>query len=147
AYNVNFPHYSDGKMEAHFLSNEADFNRLVEMFKEDAEVDMIIGDEAYALKETGKTVSRERLEQYKTLFDKTKVNHGIRRNQYTDPQEIILVSTYYSSETDGNGQYQMSSKGFIYSPTEPAETDGSSKYKKIKENWYLYYFEGTGKLE
>lgn len=147
AYQVNFPHYSDSKMEENFLKNEADFNQLVEMFNADSDVDMIIGGAAYAFEKTDRTVSKERLEQYKALLNKTKVNYGIRRNQYTDPQKIILVSTSSSSEPDEYYQSHTTSKGFIYSPTEPSDADGRSKYKKIKENWYLYYYEGTSKPE
>lgn len=147
AYNVNFPHYSDSKMETHFLNNEAEFNRLAEMFAEDSEVEMIIGDKVHAFEKTGEPISEERLEQYKTLLDKTKANYGIRRIRDGKAEKIILVSTAYSSEQDENNQYHTSGKGFVHSPAESLETDSRIKFKKIKENWYLYYSEGITKLE
>ena len=147
AYNVHFPHYSDSKMEAHFLDNEADFSRLVEMFDEDSEVDMIIDGKVYASEKTVEAMSEERFEQYKTLLDKTEVGHGIKRIRDGKAQEIIFISTSYSSEPDEYNRYHTSSKGFSYSPAKPLENDGHVKFKKIKENWYLYYIEGISKLE
>lgn len=153
AYNVNFPHYSDSKMETHFLSNEADFNRLVEMFAEDSDVDMIINNEVYAFEKTGEAMSKERLQEYQTLFDKTKVNYGIRRIGAGDVRQILLISTQNSDSPNEYYQSRTTAKGFVYSPKEPSPIVESlagvqdRAHKKIKGNWYLYYTEGFSKPE
>jgi|GEM_PF-2644682 len=150
AYSVYFPHSSDRKMEGRFLNNEADFNRMVEMFGEDAEIDMIIDGKVYA---SGNAITEERLAEYKTLLDKTKVAHGIRRIRNAQEWKIILLSTSASDVPDEYYQSHTTAKGYVYSRIEPTplvdSLDNANKtsYKKIKENWYLYYTEGTSKPE
>lgn len=147
---ILFPHKSDNKMEQHFLSNEEDFNTLVKMFGEDSKIDIITGSKISPF-EASKTISDERLREYKRLLDKTKISYGIRRIR--DKQKIVFITTSDSSEPDEYSEQHTTSKGYVYSPTEPSpvveslENINKTSYKKLKENWYLYYAEGNSKPE
>ena len=148
----SFPHKSDRKMEQHFLDNEKDFNTLAKMFGEDSKIDVIAGGKISPF-EAGETISNERVEEYKRLLGKIKGNNWISRSGNSNTRKIIFISTSESSEPDEYNERHTTSKGYVYSLAEPSpiveslENVDKTSYKKIKENWYLYYAEGNSKPE
>lgn len=140
-------HPSDQELEATFLKNEADFELLVRMAKEDSSVVRIAPDFTWLktnaawprpLSELGFT--SERWQEYRRLFSRLDLPAGILNYQ---PDSIMFLASTRGLLTGG------SSKGYVYSLKDPAPIveslehvsfkDSRIAYKRVKGHWYLFY--------
>ncbi len=149
---VPFP--SDAELIKNFQDNESDFQRLNQMAKEDSDFVRIANDfnwtkesTAYPRPKSQKDLSEERWNEYRGLFLKLKLKNGI----INSPPKMIWFSSASQGLVTGG-----SSKGYMYLIEEPSplvdsldepnfdkpELEGKDfkiLYKKLKDNWYLYY--------
>lgn len=146
------PHPSDNDLIEIFQKNEADFEKLIQMAKEDSEFVRIAPD--FTWHKDNASVPRdvlnlpsERFDEYRKLFRKLELKAGIINSQ---PKDVWFVSSAKGLVTGG------SSKGFMFLTEEPfplvesldepdwnrPELKGRKSkilYRKLKDNWYLYY--------
>ncbi|HKU77566.1 MAG TPA: hypothetical protein VJR02_26865 [Pyrinomonadaceae bacterium] len=136
------PHPTDSRLEQTLKSNQSDFDQLIRMLSED--VDIIRLDEKFVFLKEGSThnVPDQRLEVYRKLFVKLKLERGFQRDK--DNALRFIASS--------GGVFSTSEKSYIYSPTplnplvdsldqvvESDRGDHSPVYKKLYGGWYLYY--------
>lgn len=150
---------SDSAMEEKFHSQEADFKRLVTMIREDARIESVEEKGAYRLTGSGKEpsqktpgpeITQERLDEYSRLLRQTGVKNIFR----TDNKVVFIVwsdgDSFYERNIDP-GTFQ--SKDYVYTEELPAPLinalddpgklpkgkNGNAGYKKITDNWFLYF--------
>jgi len=145
-------HLSDAEMEGVFRQHEEDFGRLVGMSRMDAKVIRIaptftwLDDNArWPRPESELGFSRERWDEYRRLFDELGLKEGLAKDVEGDA--VYLIAYSQGLGTGGSG------KGYVYSPKElsplydsldnipPASSGGKHVYKKLKESWYLFYYD------
>jgi hypothetical protein len=153
-FNTNTPFPSDAELIKNFQNNEADFERLNQMAKEDSDFVRIADNfnwtkdsAAYPRPKSEKDLSEERWNEYRSLFKKLNLKMGISNSQ---PKEVWLLASTKGMVTGG------SEKGYMYLMEEPSpiidsldnpnfnlpELQGRKAkilYRKLKNNWYLYY--------
>jgi hypothetical protein len=156
---------SDAEMERNFLKNEVAFNRLVEMIGvEDSSVSFVSKQKKKS-SWVDEKIADERWMEYQQLFEQTGARFGIHRFDNFDGQKPI---TFFISSRDLSGQWNKNQydefftgdKGYAYSKDELKPQVDSLDYisdaqikknqflfKKIKENWYIYYTLGVSKPE
>ena len=154
-FNLDKPHPSDDELIRNFQKNEADFNKLVTMSNEDSKVIRIAPDFtrlennwAWPRPESELGFSKQRWDEYRTLFNKLGLQSGISRER--DSESTIIFLTASSKGMTFRG----SSKGYAYSEQElspvfdslnqnPVDPQKRQKhgvaYRKIKDHWYLSY--------
>ena len=136
-------HPTDQKLLAEFQSHKAQFEQLLAMFQADKKLERV----AYSFTRPDNPVeigiTRERIQQYRDLFDNLKLTAGI---EGLEPKDMVMFhrSTYGLSVSG-------SSKGFAYFLKPPQllvdsldgyrSKDGRSftAFRHIEGNWYLYY--------
>ena len=137
-------HASDATMEKHFTQIEPQLNQLVTMANEDRNLVRIAPDWT-ALKDNGQWprpeselgFSMERWNEYKTIFKNIGSSSGI--NHYSNA--VYITMTAKGIVNRGSG------KGYVYTLETPAPLVGSTDsfteegkvYKKIVDNWYIFY--------
>ena len=126
-------HKSDSDLTAHFQAHKAEFNRLIEMLKEDrdiVEIELIFY-EKYNL-------SKERVGEYKNLISKLDVPTAITvyRNQDKEISSVSFPLSITRNE-EGEGRYWSIEKLFIWTNKKPDEKRGNKTYLELEENWYL----------
>jgi hypothetical protein len=138
---------SDEDMIILFNENKADFVRLVNLSRKDAHIMRIAPTfiwKNYSKSNSKEMISyepdsdfpKEKWEMYRRLFEKLKLEKGLIR--YEDPEKILF--------------FPKGQKGYIFSKVElnpqkdsldnidPTQIKaGSGVYKKLEENWYLFY--------
>ncbi len=145
------PHPTDSSLIANFEANEADFNRLVQMCEEDANMVRIAPEFLWRTDHAGWPrpesewgITRERWDEYRKLFKKVDLDNGLVNYQ---PDLIHMFASNKGLLTGG------SSKGYAYSIKTPAliadvldnyefqppHKDIEVVYRRIKGNWYLYF--------
>jgi hypothetical protein len=141
------PHPSDKYLKKMFVSHEADFNKLVEMSNADLHVVRIAPDftwldnnAGWPRPESELGFSRQRWDEYRSLFSKLGLKSGILNYQ---PDLILFLASTKGLVTGG------SSKGYAYCSKEPEvifeslDNPSFSKsrivYRRLKGNWYLFY--------
>ncbi len=154
-FSQNTPHPSDLDLIKNFEKYEAEFNELIKMSNEDSKVIRIAHDFtrlennwAWPRPESELGFSRQRWDQYRSLFEKLGLDSGLSRE--TDSDGAVVYLTAFSKGMVNRG----SSKGYAYSEKElsplfnsldqnPIEPQKRNKhdvvYRKIKEHWYLSY--------
>ncbi len=141
---------SDKSMEEKFRSNEAAFNRLVVMIREDMNLEAVDLEAAYLpSKETGDVrpkanIPAKRTDEYHRLLKQTGIN------EIRNIGSGIIFSVWESGTIDPmNSGY----KSYLYTETLPSplltSLDDTSElpsrrgedlgYKKIADNWYLEF--------
>lgn len=134
-----------------FAQHEEDFGRLISMSQVDAKVIRIAPDftwlddnAKWPRPESELGFSKERWEEYKRLFDKLGLKEGLARDAGGDT--VYLIAHSEGLGTGGSG------KGYVYSTSELsplydsldnlslAPSNGKHVYKKLKESWYLFYY-------
>src|SRR5207248_7491503 len=143
-------HPSDKALEAIFKEHEADFKQLIAMSNVDAKVVRVAPDftwldnnPRWPRPESEIGFSMERWDQYRELFKRLDLRKGLSR--YPDGNTIEFIASTQGLLTGG------SSKGYIYSTKnltplydsldQPApSSQGKYVYKRLKTNWYLYYY-------
>jgi ABC-type oligopeptide transport system substrate-binding subunit len=147
-------HSKDAELISNFEQHEQEFNTLIQMAKEDSHVvriayDFTWLDTDYHWPRPSSEIgfSEGRWDQYKRIFSKLGLRKGLA---WTSDGAIILISSTRGMMTDG------SAKGYTFStkPLSPTfdsldhiseeirsgkVSPGLPVYRKIKENWYLYY--------
>jgi hypothetical protein len=154
-FNPNGKHPTDAKLTHLFQKNEEAFNKLVEMSNTDSNVIRIAYDFTrletnwdWPRPEKQLGFSRERWSEYRTKFRKLSLESGLSRESNSNRTVILFTSSSKGMTFRG------SSKGFAYSeqalspifksldqeesPNLQNEKHGIA-YRKIKENWYLYF--------
>lgn len=153
-YDFDSPHPSDNELIQNFQNNEADFEKLNQMAKEDSDFVRIAHhfnwtkeSADYPPSKLKKVLPEERWNEYRNLFDKLNLTAGICNYQ---PKEVWFLASGKGMVTGG------STKGYMYLAEEPSpiiesldkpnfnrpEFEGKSSailYRKLKGNWYLYY--------
>lgn len=136
-------HPSDRVLENRFQSQEAKFSRLAEMLNEDRDIARLCDDCIFLSGSSNRSISNERLSEYRRLFKELELESGIHRdNAYS----VRLIAS-------SKGLFiPTSEKSYVYSKVEPSllvnslddvtARDGGDQepvYRKLKDNWYLYY--------
>lgn len=137
---LNYP--SDEVLEQRFHSNKAEFDKLIAMLDEDKDIVTLGLNYVFYKGESSREVSEERLNEYRKLFKKLKLNAGIYRDNESSVRLIIFKKGWLTN----------SEKSYLYSSIEPSTLVNSlddvikndagnhrSVHKKIQDNWYLYY--------
>lgn len=155
---------ADEEMKNKFLKNEVEFNKLVGMFSEEGPSVTFISKEKNK-PWFQKNIADERWNEYQRLFDQIRVPYGIRGFETFDNQKPItfFISCEDLSAQEFKHQYDeffTGDKGYAYSKEELQPLVNSldtisdkqlekSRYffKKIKDDWYLYYSIGIRKPE
>lgn len=131
---------SDSLLEERFRSHRADFDRLVTLFKEDRTLSSVGSDAAWSF-DVKANISQQRLNAYRTLFDKLdlkSIGRGERSGNF-------YILTWKNDGFIIGG----SSKLYIYAERPPSplvdSLDGLASsghdayaFKKIADNWYLH---------
>jgi len=136
----NYP--SDGILEQRFHSNKAEFDKLITMLKEDRDIVTLGFNYVFYKDESSRELSEERLNEYRKLFKELNLNSGIYRDNESSVRLIIFEKGWLTN----------SEKSYLYSSIKPSEIVNSldeiikndagnhrAAYKKIQDNWYLYY--------
>lgn len=169
------PHASDSALTKTFSDREADFNTLEKMANEDSEARTIhtsfvcldnkddwpphmylYENEVWPLSEMELGFSSRRWDEYRSLFRKLNLESGMRR-KHGMPDAIFFVASMDFSET-GEAESAVTEKGYVYSPkgiyySLTGSLDGieinrpASCFKKLNDNWYLYYEWSVSKPE
>ena len=79
--------FTDRALEQRFRSNEADFNRLVKMFKEDSKLSGVNYASAYLSYDVKADLPRQRLDEYRSLLTKLSL-----RNVGEVKRPVIFIS-------------------------------------------------------
>jgi hypothetical protein len=145
------PHPSDDSLIKNFKTHEADFDMLARMCQEDSNLIRIAPDFTWTDKsvawprpESELGFSRQRWDEYRSLFRKLELKSGILNYQ---PDLVLFLASTKGLVTGG------SMKGYAYSVKAPlliTESlddyrfkapikDINIAYRKLKGNWYLFY--------
>ena len=135
-YKSNF---TDQALEQRFRSNEADFNTLVKMFKEDSELSSVTFIAAFSSYDTRANIPQQRLDEYRGLLKKLSLKNIWRGEKSGN----IHLTTWKESDFVMGG----ANEAYVYTEFPPAEitesldelrkmTDAFA-YKRISDNWYL----------
>jgi hypothetical protein len=134
---------SDQEMTSHFLANEQEFERVLEMLRQDTGLTMVgklAGEWPKDLVAAG--IDSDRLAQYDSLLE----DLGVLQVERRDDAIVFTASTVGLSISG-------SSKGYTYSEQTPTPQVGDTaldatdpsgvNYHHIKGNWYIVYEWGT----
>jgi hypothetical protein len=169
------PHASDSVLTRNFYDREVDFNLLVKMANEDSKVHIIGSsfvdldnkddwppsiylheNEAWPRSEAELGFTKQRWDEYRSLFKRLNLESGMHR-KHDMPDAIFFTASIDFSEIDEaetavtEKGYVYSSKGIYYSLT--GSLDGieinrpAIFFKKLNDNWYLYYEWSVSKPE
>src|SRR5260370_21678120 len=141
---------SDESLVRRFNQHQTEFSELIEMSKIDSRVVRIEhaftwldNDVSWPRPDSQIGFSSDRWNQYRRIFDALGLKQGLLRTLDTDTVYLIV-------STEGNVT-SGSSKGYAYSEKPlsplsesldripPALRNSTQVFRKLKENWYLYY--------
>ncbi|MEJ7577790.1 MAG: hypothetical protein WKF74_12400 [Pyrinomonadaceae bacterium] len=136
-------HPSDQVLEQRLRSREAEFERIVAMLGEDSDVVRLSNDFVFMSEGSRRSLSEERLSEYRRLFRELGIEAGMHRDG-ANTMRLIASS---------RGLLMVGSeKSYVYSSAEPSplvesldaviRKDGGDQapvYKRVSGNWYLYY--------
>jgi len=135
---VGYP--PDRVMDEKFRSCEADFIRLVSLFKEDANLARLDYESTRSFGELKTIVPERRMEEYRGLLRKLGVE-SLSRDERTG--DIYLMAWSRTHMVIGS-----KSKSYVYAEKPPGPLVGSldelvkgtdaMAYKRITHNWYLH---------
>jgi hypothetical protein len=160
-YLIFHPLKSDKQLIDDFHRNQTNFEKIVRMANEDKNVKSIYED--FVLlngyenwrDDSQNGFSTKRWNAYKELLSNLENPSLSRISKEGDILEIVSASTAVSEISED--ETIVITKGYAYSLKEPAPLvesldelgfkDGGTFYKKIDENWYLYFDSGISKPE
>lgn len=135
--------FSDQILEQRFRSNQTDFVRLLQMFKEDSSLSKVTREAAYLSYDLKANLPRQRLDDYCAMLSKLNLG-SISRGEQTGN---IYFAAWNKSDfiIGGTNEY------YVYADSAPAEarylvdslnelrkkTDAYA-FKKIADHWYLH---------
>ena len=149
---ANPPPSDDSLMEM-FESNQSDFETLVEMMSEDTKITPLykVTEDyvQYNVSQENTTINEQRIQKYRDLFTKLDL---LSIAHFTHHEENFVITVYAEGWSPEGGIY----KGYEYFPdgfparlevslVESLEYDpqayesGTWLYRKISENWYLWF--------
>jgi len=142
---------SDAWLEKNFYTHEEDFNRLIAMSEEDAHVRVIYNPYPTMNCTAASALSKSRWVDYRQRFKKLGVIGSLHRAPSIS--YIIYLSVYGTGSLLGGTQtgYAYSSRELsplVESMDDPlppkeervyGENLSYTSYRKLKDNWYLYY--------
>ncbi|HLL60566.1 MAG TPA: hypothetical protein VK338_02525 [Candidatus Nitrosocosmicus sp.] len=141
-------HPSDKQLIKRFYSNEKDFARLVTMSDEEKKV-IRISTKFTRLEENWNWpredigFSQNRWNLYRALFKKLKINGGIKRENHDHDTVIYFIASSRGLAVSGSTKgYAYSKKNLtpLFSSLDNIKfSESGIAYKKLKDNWYLYY--------
>ncbi len=131
------PHSSDNVLIAKFESNKPKFVQLLAMLDEDSPATII--DPEWI--QPDNIISPARRAEYNAIFAELALSKGLRKND----NYVEFIAGGFGLPSAG------SAKGYIYHPNSegplfqnlddlPKAGDRRMFYRKIDENWYLYYY-------
>lgn len=135
------PYPSDSLLEERFRTHQGDFERLTTIFNQDADLDKVTREAAWVAFELKANIPEQRLNEYRSLFDKLKVE-SIARGEKSGNHYILA---WRKSDLLIGG----SSKLYIYAEKAPSpivdsldelKNSGHDAYafKRIADKWYLH---------
>lgn len=138
-------HPTAQQLIVNFRNNQADFERLLLLFKSDNQLGRVAYDFTRSASFTTTTadVPPERLNTYRALFTRLHLEAGIEG--YGDKRTVYFIASTQGLSVSG------SAKGYVYSIDRPEPVvenidaywpaDGRSftAYQLIEGNWYLYF--------
>ena len=147
-------HSSDAALIRNFELNEQDFDKLIEMARVDSHVVRIAYDFTWLdnnyhwpRPDSEIGLTKERWDNYKRIFSKLGLKEGL---SWSSDGSIVLIASTRGMSTDGSAKgYAFSTKPLV--PTLDSLDNVGSEirngrlkpgvpvYRKIKENWYVYY--------
>jgi hypothetical protein len=169
------PHASDSVLIKNFYDHETDFNLLVKMANEDSKIHIIgssfVGldnrndwppsiylheNEAWPRSEAELGFTQQRWAEYRRLFTKLNLESGMER-KHDMPDAIFFTASIDFSEID-EAETAVTEKGYVYSPkgiyySLTGSLDGiqinrpAIFFKKLNDNWHLYYEWSVSKPE
>lgn len=141
----DIPHKSDEELIANFQTHRSEFNQLLQMISEDKGLLRVDYNWTSPEKPQSVGVSQERIDKYRNLFNVA----GIPRGFYAfhDKEFYMFLASTQGLGVSGSG------KGYVYSknPLTPLVEDldkyrqlkdkphGYRAYRRIEENWYLFF--------
>lgn len=132
---------SDHEMEENLNSHRAEFNCLIEMFKQDSHLLSVDREFAYVSYDTKITLPSQRMDRYRKLFSKLGL---IEARRIIGAKDISLKAWHKTGFMMGS-----TSKYYVYSETTPSllidsldnlnQSGGHDvfAYKRVTDNWYL----------
>ena len=137
-----FSHPSDQILEQRLRSHESEFNRLVVMLFEDSDI-VRLSNENVFLSEGNRHISDERLREYRHLFDELNLEKGIHRDGVNIVRLIASSKGLFLAYSEKSYVYSKSELNPIVNSLDEIISrdrgDQSTVYRKLKDNWYLYY--------
>jgi len=135
--------FSDQELEDRLRSNEAEFNRLVLMLKEDSQLAEVNPKAAYLNSDVEASLPEQRVAEYRALLSKLKVTTVFRREGTNN--------IYFAAWNKDDFLLGGSNEYFVYAEDVPAEkrymleslndlrrqTDAYA-FKRIADRWYLH---------
>ncbi len=139
-------HKSDAELIAHFQKNREKFEHLLQMVKEDQNLERV--DDDWMLPETPDAagVSAGRIQQYRRIFKELEIPRGFHASHKS--QIFKFISSSQGLAVGG------SSKSFVWQKTPPENLvedidkyqngelnyKGYPVYRRIEGNWYLCFY-------
>lgn len=134
--------FTDRELEERFRENEADFNRLVRMMKEDSELASVSHKTALLKTDVKASLSQQRFDEYRACLLKLQVT-GVFRNR--------AEQIYFAAWNKDDFMIGGSNEYFVYAEAAPADeryivqsldelrkqTDAYA-FRKIADRWYLH---------
>lgn len=166
------PHPSDSTLTQNFYDHEADFKMLVMMANEDSKTRTIdttfVGfdgpswiylyeDKPWPSSESELGFTKQRWDEYRRLFSNLHLGSGLDR-KHDMPGAIFFTSSIDCFEISKYEETAVTRKGYVYNPqlihdSLTGSLDGIELnrpaifYKKLNDNWYLYYEWSVSKPE
>lgn len=137
--------FTDRALEEKLRANESDFNKLIDMLRQDSGLSVITPRNAFADHGIPATTSRERLAEYRKLLATLQLKSISRTAGGGTNRVFFAIWQKQAFPMGGTNEY------FVYAETPPAEskyifqsldhlrrqTDAYG-FKKIAERWYLH---------
>jgi hypothetical protein len=132
---------SDSLMEQRFREHEADFNRLADMFREDAQLSGVNYESAWLDYEVKANIPQQRLDQYRSLFKKLQVEHiGRGRESGNFYLPFWHRDDYYIGSATKYYIYAESPPSPLVDSLDKLQNSGqdAAAFKRISGNWYMH---------
>lgn len=136
-------HPSDQSLIANFEKNQATFNELIAMIREDKGLERVDDNWTNPNDPAAVGVTNERIAKYRKMFKDLNIPRGFSSS--TEPVRIELLASTSGLSISG------SSKGYAFLKNKPkpivdnlddyisSDSQSSIAYRPISGNWYLFY--------
>lgn len=153
---------SDQSMERRFEENIEAFEKLKDIFKENSELSYVsrfsstkIFNPAEPTSSIENPLPESKMDEYRKLFKHANVGNAMRER--AENQDIFFFSVH-TIDMDSSDYLEelYHEKGYVYSESalsplldslDDERKNGGIAYKKLRQNWYLFYRMGVRKPE